>query len=40
MFHIYKNEGRDLTTTYFFNVVPMLKMHFVCYHTICFIPSE
>jgi len=24
MFHIYKNKGRDLTTTYFFKTVPLL----------------
>jgi len=24
MFHIYKNKGKDLTTTQFFNIVPLL----------------
>jgi hypothetical protein len=35
MSHIYKNKGRDLTTTEFFNIVP-LDLYFCTVHVVTF----
>jgi hypothetical protein len=38
MFHVYQN--RDLTTTEFFNIAPLLKMHFVHHRKSALLPQN